>query len=65
MGMSRDDTQRRLANTNWRFRTGPQAPVNRKVQGSNPWSGANVLSQDIVLACCKTLCTGHRPPSGW
>src|SRR5258708_31992406 len=25
----------------------------------------NVLSQDIVLACCKTLCTAQRPPSGW
>src|SRR5207245_3431440 len=38
-----------------------QTAVNRKVQGSNPCPGANVLSQDIEDTCCKTLCTGQRP----
>src|SRR5437899_966183 len=30
------------------FLNGPQRSVNRKVQGSNPWSGANLMSHDIV-----------------
>jgi hypothetical protein len=34
----------------------------KPIQGSNPCPSANVLSQDIVHSCCKTLCTGQRPP---
>ena len=37
----------------------------QKVRGSNPLGSTTVLSQDIVHACCKTLCIGQRPPSGW
>ncbi len=37
----------------------------QKVRGSNPLGSTSVLSQDIVLACGKTLCSGQRPPSGW
>jgi hypothetical protein len=34
-----------LSEFGMRFLNGIQRSVNRKVQGSNPWSGANVMSQ--------------------
>jgi hypothetical protein len=37
----------------------------RYVLKSRTSAGTNVLSQDMVPACCKTLCAGQRPPSGW
>ncbi len=37
----------------------------REAPGSNPGPPTNVMSHDIVDTCCKTLCTGQRPPSGW
>ncbi len=37
----------------------------QKVRGSTPLGSTNVMSQDIVDICCKTLCTGQRPPRGW
>src|SRR5205085_10393511 len=42
-----------------------EMPYTRKgVEGSNPSPSAIVLSQDIVHACGRTLCTGHRPARG-
>jgi hypothetical protein len=34
------------------------------IVGSNPTLSASVMSQDMVDACRRTLCTGQRPPSG-
>jgi len=35
------------------------------VGGSIPFAGSNVLSQDMVDACRRTLLTGQRPLRGW
>ena len=37
----------------------------REAPGSNPGPPTIVMSHDIVDTCCRSLCTGQRPPSGW
>ena len=46
------------------FLNGAQRSVNRKVQGSNPWSGANFVERDSIghpASAAYIRCTSFRP----
>ncbi len=40
-----------------------QRSVNRKVQGSNPWSGANIEMDGVAYKCCRAglINQGEQP----